>query len=689
MLNDFLLNFKKAILSQPLQVYYDTQKKVAYENEVLIGIGQKAEGGLLLTNKIAGDAAVSVTQYIRDRQEVFFETWKAKFTDSFDLKGISLYIEDLSPDTCFSIILFFAKLNGVSFYDFSPYWFTYINQWEIGDVKSTGTMEKSWGALLNSLSHEYFVYTNEADESGYKYNQQKILDGFRVCLSFTIDLLLEKVNPSDVPVLQHSEGYHRAISFLNIEKLGYENTLRNATKIQLLLPLQNSSRRVFVDTIIATEMNVLATLKNHSRNDTVNSFFKMGFGLMAVHRPLEKGSGNDIAISVDPATGVHLKELWERLEELENSRWNGERPNNNKRHDFDVNQPWYSDLGKYTIIAAPRTLHHEDKFQVMDDLIEQPKLIDVIPPGEKVLGTKLTWDDVLNELWLLYNPVKELKVHPYLSSGKWGVECNVTSVKPIQNFRSKKFIGLKWAKTNPENTMIITPTFKQYLVACLSKNEEQAFIKDLPNEKSFDFIEVPGGFALVHNDGVVFFDDWSSEGSNTDSYLKEFDCLSQRNDAITTYQTKIKNEIQVIIANIKNKKKMRKEITSLSISLAEIKIELQNSIFDTMPKSNDYDVNQFRKVIEKRWGLSTQLNELYAMVNEIETTINNMVDSKTNKVVSIITIYGFPLSFYGGVFQDPLKNLLLKGVVDWSGLTAFAVLAIVSIFFIERWVEKA
>jgi hypothetical protein len=691
MLLEYLIKLKDSINSEALQVHYDPLKKVAAQKEILFGIGEHEDGGLLLSNKIEGKRADSVSQYVVEQSDEFYQKWQETLKDNLDLKNVSIYIEDLSPDTIYSIILFFSRLNNIPFSAFPSKWLPYVNRWEKGDMRTTGEMEKSWGVLLSSLAHEYFVVTNVEEQNNnriYKYDQQKVVDGFRICLAFTIDLILNSEDPAEIPVSHHSEGYNRAISLFNIEKLEYENTLRNSSKLQLLLPLKNSSRRVFIDSIITTEINVLATLKNYSRTDVKNSFFKMGFGLMAVHRPHIAGSGNDIVISVDPSTGVHLKELWETLENLENTRWEGKRPNHSPRSGYKVNQPWFNENERFTMVAAPRTLTNEDKLNLTDPSTGKTKLIPIVPPGEVVLGSKLSWEDVLNQLWKLYNPVRELRVHSYEVSGNWGEESKIVTIKPIQNGQSKKFIGLKWAKTNSQNTMVITPTFKRYLVACLNNVNGEPMIHDLPNEKSFDYLEVPGGFALIHNEGVIFFDDWSNEGSNIKSYYEEFNRLLNRNDAIHRFRSRIKSEVQDIMEKIKDKRKMRKEIVLLSSNLAGIKIELQNSIFETMSKSNVYDVNNFRQVIERRWNLNTQLNELYSMVSEIESTIKSIVDSRTNRVIRTITIVGFPLSIFSGIFQESIKNVFLEGIFDTYHLITFLVVTGISMFLLWNWVDQ-
>jgi hypothetical protein len=86
---------------------------------------------------------------------------------------------------------------------------------------------------------------------------------------------------------------------------------------------------------------------------------------MAVHNSKVKGTGNDIVISVDPLKNVYLKALWSTLEKEENLLWGKSRPKNNPRplksypHNNGPNEPWWDDMGNYTLIAAPKMVGSE------------------------------------------------------------------------------------------------------------------------------------------------------------------------------------------------------------------------------------------------------------------------------------------------------------------------------------------
>lgn len=658
----FLEIFSKEIYQSSVTVYYNPSKSCARENEVLVGVGKSEDGGYLFTNKQKGNNFSSVTEYIYDIYE------NKKFSPKIDINNTSFFVEDLSPDTCMSIILLFARNSNVPIRDIPIEWIHYINRWEKGDVKTTGEPQKSWGALLNALSHEYIRVSQS------RQSVKKLMDGLKICVSFTLDLLQRDVNPANVPNIDGSQGYHKARAILNIEHQEYQQLLSNAELLQLEIPLQHSDRKLLVDTFIVTELKTLGTLKNFTRTDTTHSFLKSGFGFMILHRPHLQGTGNDITLSVDPSIGIHLHDLWRSLEEKEEELWAGTRPNHDKRQGYQVNQPWYINQNE-TLIGAPQ------KVEIIDQASKNKEV-------SVALGSKLNWNDVLSEVWNVYNPIKHLKVHPYISNGQWGKACSISESFSVAKINQKRFVALKWASTNTDQSIILTPTIKRYLIACLLKQTENPMIEDLPLENSYDFLDFPSGFALIHSQGVVFFDDWSKEKSRIELFQTEFNHLLERYNALQKFQTLITEENTRVKNELEDKKKVHKNFINLSDNLAKIKMDLQDSILRTMSSSNDFHIQVFIETVQKRWGLNTQLDHLYHSVNEIENTIKSIVETRTNRVISGITIYGFPFVLFGSIFQKPLYESLTMQSFEWGSLASFTILSLLGTVILKKVVQK-
>lgn len=668
--NDVLLKLKLFLEENILHTNYDVKKEKALPNEVLIGLGSIEAGGILLNNKVGGQY-ISVSEYLFHQPDHVFVNWKTSLSDPELPELAQYYIEDMSADTCLAFILFYARLHHVPVSELPFEWIQYVNRWKSGDVTTTGTPFESWGALLNALSHDYYEYKGDIRQ----FNTVKIQNGFKRCLLFTIELLLKGHHPASVPPMHQSEGYHRATTILQIEKQEYEHVLKSAEKIQLELPIRDSERRVLVDCLIVTQVTPLGTLKNFSRTDTQNSYFNSGFGLLALHQPNLPGTGHDMSVSVDPYTGTHLQELWSFLEELENERWENNRPIFPQRPGYNVNQPWFNGYSS-TLIAAPKFIT-----KVKDEDPDRPIETDQ-------LGSKLNWHDVQKALWKLYNPIKNIEAYRYLNKQWENETIPVSDLAPIIDEHQKRFIAFKPNFTSKSN-YIFTPTFKRYLVALLMYGKRTDIgINELPSEKSFYMQELPGGFALIHEQGVVFLDDWTKDDSEMGLYIREFQLLTKRYGALSKLKARINREMKVFKTKMSSKRQIRKQFLQLTDELAKLKLELRTVISETISSSKDFHLQVFREEVERRWGLNTQLDDLYQTVQEVEATVKNMVETRTNRVLNAITIMGFPIALFAGIFQDSLTELIVDKQPDWGELGLFVGLTAATMYIFQNWIDR-
>lgn len=609
---------------------YNANKSTAYEEEVLIGIGQTNHDGykgLILNNKIEG--LPSVTEYVMSRSEDTIQEWKARL-GSFD--ELTIYMEDLSPDTCFSFLVLFARVSGISVNSKTfKEWLLYVNRWETGDVKTTGNPFESWGCLLSALGHEYIPIHEDdpIDENYFK-------EGLLACLRLTFQVLKAGMKPNQIKLLDDIEEYQRAIAILHNSEQEYKRLLGSAEKIQLNVPVRGSNKQVIVDAFLATEnTHIGGVFKSFIRNDREETFLHSGFGLMGLHSPSAIGSGGDMVISVDPSVGIHLKDLWVALEQKETEAWDHElRPQDVPKfpQTSPYNEPWYDEMGRYTLVAAPKR-------------IEKGAYA-----GE--LGSKLEWNDVLDVLWQTYHPLKHLKIYPIREDGTYDTCCFIEEHSPLTKGNNKAFIPLKWHSFGERQSFLMTPTIKRYLAACAdSEITNPIQIKDLPPETSFDFMSVPGGFTVIHRNGVLFFDDWSKDDSAVEKYkteylsiLKRYQDVKSRHEDITTLFLEVKAKLAE--GNIR-----QKTLVDLNERLSKIKMEMRETILTTMATSQEYNILKFREKVEQRWGLERQLDELYQTVTEIEDIVKSYVETNTGDLINRITIFGFPIATAAAVLQ--------------------------------------
>ena len=323
------------------QVIIDPNKKRAGPGEVLVGLGNtKTDNeGIVLQHKTQRKRYPSLSQYVYE-------------TDFPDLEYPQccqkIYVEDFSVDTVLSLWIFFRKVHNETFPKGSQKWLDYANRWEQGDTSTTGEAFHSYGCLQNALD--------------------RVLDGSPAetrlsrSLKFLEYLIRNNINPSAIPSDLDNDLYQMAFQALKKEYAQYEKLLESSEIATLWLPMKESEGRKKVSAIFIETTSINSILKVFLRNDKEHAPTHDGFTLMTVYNPHTIGSGNDIVVSVDPAKNVHLRDLWKALEREEERLWQGTRPHDNPRplasypEGDGPNEPWWDDMGNYTLVAAPKMI---------------------------------------------------------------------------------------------------------------------------------------------------------------------------------------------------------------------------------------------------------------------------------------------------------------------------------------------
>ncbi len=327
-----------------VSVIFDPNKKIADKGEVLVGLGDtgRESKGIVLQHKTQAKRYASLSQYVA---ETDFDSLNAEKCCKH------IYIEDFSVDTVVTIWIFLYKIHQKNIPENINTWIDYSKRWEKGDTSTTGKAFESYGCLQNALAL-----------SQRSLQSSDILSS---SLSFLDSLLSQGISPSNIPASLSDSYYELAYQALEKEYQKYENIIRGSDIEVLFIPGKSSGKAKKISAIFIQAEIISSIQKVFLRNDSVNAPTKDGFGLMAVYNPQAEGTGNDIVISVDPLKEIYLKELWAALEEEENRLWQGKRSRDNPRPlksypDGDgPNEPWWDDMGNYTLIASPKRIGSE------------------------------------------------------------------------------------------------------------------------------------------------------------------------------------------------------------------------------------------------------------------------------------------------------------------------------------------
>ena len=282
-----------------MKIEFNPYKKEANNNEILIGLGS-CEKCINKNKNFSSCAEFLVNNPIKYQGEI-------------------IVIEDFSPDTIITIYLLLNQTIPKKYIE-------YASKWENG--KSDKDIFKSYGVLQNAL-----INSIEGNET-FKIEKSLEFLEFLIKNNYKLDNIPNNDNPL----------YQLAINKLQKEYKKFDEIL-NSSKTYTLNINNTKTKAIFLD-----DVNIIPLIKLLLRKE---------FTFIASFNQKYKGTGNDVVISVTPESGLNLKELWENLEKEETTKWNGNRPNDKPRKIVSTdkwNEPWWDDMGKYSLIAAPKKI---------------------------------------------------------------------------------------------------------------------------------------------------------------------------------------------------------------------------------------------------------------------------------------------------------------------------------------------
>ena len=598
-------DLRDCLVNVALAEHYGDVERAA-RNQIVLGSGDALDATLQgIAVNWKGTGCQSNTEFIARLDAATLAAWHDRLADAETFQGVLVGIEDLGPDTCLSFICLYARLNGVDSADLPQQWVDYANRWEQGDVKTTGQPLESWGCLLSALGHSWWQRMPVTGNAPSQLHPGQLKTGFLVCVRFTLGLLLNGCQPDrvDRSAAGSLDAYHQALALVDYERKVYLQALQHAELIQLLMPLRDSSRQALVDVFIASDLALTGTIKSFIRNDSEHPWIGTGFPLMALHRPTERGTGNDITISADPSSRITLKALHQEIEARETARWTADeesRPADHPRRGFAWNEPWYLEPVNESLIGAPHRLVKDAQH-----------------------GSKLEWHDVMSALWRLYNPARDLQTKPLRKLPAQDKKFDPARQARQAELDRKRLLAVEWLSDGIEQSIVLSPTMKRYLMAtALHSGVAQAAIEmsDLPRETSFDFLALPGGFALIHREATFLMDDSSRDQLALDSYVREFEEADTRYRVLAQVGQELKNE-SALLRRLAGQSSMiahsSKDRTRLEALLAKRSL-LMATMLETTPPAGDLHAANFRLLLEKRYGIASQLEQYYALLGELE-----------------------------------------------------------------------
>lgn len=667
-------------------------------HEIAIGRGRypdRSVEGICLNNKAANSLAEarwydSVTALALDPPPPVDGAWRTALGETTlprdFLRSYVLLVEDASPDSCLGLILFLARAGEVAVPPQIEAMIAHVRAWEQGMSYGIDRPERCYGVLHNALVHRLF-------DSSWG---EAWVDGLSLCAA----ALEGAVDPMNVTELPAAEGRLRtARSFVAYERESYLDTLRQGETVQLLLPMQGRLGRYrMVDALIATETNAIGANKIFVRNDREHTWFQDGFALYAVHRPPAVGDGGDVTISTTPEVGLELRDLWRRLEELEDEAWKGARPDGAPRQDIHLypggrradgrssgpTEPWYINRGE-NLIGAPRGL----------------------PPHPA--GTRLGWQEICEALWSTYNPyagaIVEAPNKSRLPLHEFPPETarDETATRLGRHLAIATWPGAGLSKhgeevQRPQYLVQRNPTLNRYLAACIQRwsggmPPARVGIRlcDLPNEQSLATLPLSGGFAVICREGAFILNDFREDPVNRSEIRHEFENACAILKMILDETDKIGQLVRDVEAHLSPNSPGGMDEMSLLLRLSRMRTRIMTRWAETMNQTLDADTRRFRDVLHEAWGIRGRLEDFYRAVDEVSSILQAHGELQTNRLIARLTVLGYPLAlaaaFFGFIFSDlgtePSRLWSEFGSIRWNGVIVYCLMAAAGVVLIH------
>lgn len=641
---------------------FNPNVRQAQAGDILVGLGNSldsGQAGVALNGKYKSTQHYSVTSYVMAADVKTVSEWRERLP-----KGVAsiqrVVMEDLSFDSCFSLLLFVLRLQHdepeLTITNLNA-WCRYVSRWNEGFTREGRPLTESMAALVTVLGHTYLDF----DEEDRRSNTEPALfaEGANVCLDLIWAAFTQQTAPEllDFSKLEHSKGLARARAHLLYEWEQYRLALQHGKSCQLSVPLAGSGRSILVDALFIEERNPSGVLKVFARNDQENTWTRRGFDVLGIYRPLEVGTGWDMTISTTPESGLTLPGLWRELEKLEEERWGMDRPRKRSPVGDSAgqylnipDQPWWDDYGKYTIIRAPKK-------------VEVNNL--------EVLGSKLDWyRDVLPTVWSLYSPIPSK--HLIYEERTSPLSKRLCYYRWHDRPRGDGGIGDKLSSPKASTTsMANCPTFRAWLKAQSSPGVTIRSPFDLPSEQSYHELVFEGGILVLHRAGVTAFEDWTNTPLEIDAINSIFNDLAQASARLIDFHGKkpLEEALEYQSLILKNPKSVHlKQFEVWKKNSWELRAEALKVSVSVLNHADPWPLNEFRTLLAKEWGINEQRDETLRAIDRIDHVTTEIVADFRDRRAKVVQAIGSGLAV-GIIFKEvveTLKEVWVASSYEWQ-----------------------
>ena len=628
------------------------------------------------------------------------------------LDGMVFFIKDASPDSLLTALLLVAHVAGVAKMDTTfDQWITSVTNWDLGHMPEQPF--RSWPALASALSHSHFAVSDaSASPSPAALGRAPLRPeaAWDRSFEFLINSLKSGHEPEQMPRVP---GSLAVIALRRLEQV-YEHTLTHATMLRLSVPAADApTAHVMVDTLVYVEDDPSDAVKIFGRTDTKRASGGRGFKLGVTYRP-SADAWNRFTIHGDPTEGLDLTRLWVELERRETEAYREPAtgfitrmadkgapgrdefaagkagglkflprgisgPNSFKTDDLDRLS---NKIGEARVLASVNNIWCNPWFLLKDaSLIASPGLDEARAQAEP---SRLTWDQVLDSLWTVFNPLSGIRVQARLSAKEATLEdvelLKAPAMDPGQV--GPVFRYLDWtkgtARSNQTRGIELNDSDVRILAALAEQPARPAPIglANLPPRTECRLVMLNGGCAVLSNGGCVVIDDWHDPRLKDSEIIEAMQKsaewrkqLDRHEVDLSTFNKEWKGEADERNASEFNGQSRRprpntargwlKESASYRLlgQVALGRSTLAGQRVKAAASLKDANARLLYQELKSFWGLAERESYVDQGYQQSEASAKALLDARSARLVKFLAIYGFP-AFVSSNISKPMANIV-------------------------------
>jgi hypothetical protein len=287
-------------------------------------------------------------------------------------------------------------------------------------------------------------------------------------------------------------------------------------------------------------------------------------------------------------------------------------------------------------------------------------------------GTLLTWSDVQEAIWTVFNPLNGVAVHMMNESSEPPAKQTVPllDLRPAGRAQShaKRLILAKWpsgAEHDPSGrsprALNDSPIVERVIAGLIGRDtQDRLTLAALPPIGTWQRIELDGGFAILTHDGLFILDDWRNrELKALTEICKAFDLAANLDRDLGRLEADSVKGLAKKMGDAVLAGRMWESHIAIMQHAASAGVRLADLRGREAGIPQEPDARRLREALDRQWGLDRRLTGLEQQIKSISDAAKTLGEARLLSVTRFIGIFAFG-PYMASSLATPLSKLLVQ-----------------------------